>query len=71
MNYETFEKITKDWPEYHKVKFLIDGPNWAILFEKMVRDNWDKIDDYITVGEIAEFANHHGLIENTNLEVIE
>lgn len=71
MNYETFEKITKDWPEYHKVKFLMEGHDWAIVFEKMVRDNWSKVDDYITVGCIAEFANDNGLIESTNFEVIE
>lgn len=49
----------------------MEGHEWPIVFEKMVRDNWSKVDDYITVDEIALFANDNGLVDQTNLEVIE
>jgi len=71
MNYELFQKITQGWSEFHKVKFLMEGPNWAIIFESLVREHWNESDDYITVYEIALFANDHGIVEQTNLEVIE
>jgi len=71
MKYELFKKITQNWPEFHKIKFLLEGPHWAIIFESLISEYWDESEDYITVDEIALFANDHGIVEQTNLEVVE
>ena len=71
MNYELFNAITKDWPEYYKVKYLIEGPEWAIILAAVIRKFWNEAHDNITIDDIALFANDNGLLDQTNLEVIE
>jgi|TARA_R100000479_G_C6334666_1_gene182964 hypothetical protein len=70
MKYKEFMKITDRWSDNDRLIFLMDYPVYHEMIMRFILHNWrDSVP--VEYEEIEWFANHHNIMEHTDLPEVE